>query len=73
MEAFYEGEEKGGDDRKEKGKEVKPWGGFFFVLTLTYCTLVLFEEITHYVLPNHLKVLQCERVDVEHRWTQWEK
>lgn len=26
MEAFYEGEEKGEDDRKEKGKEVKPAG-----------------------------------------------
>lgn len=26
MEAFYEGEEKGEDDRKEKGKEVKPVG-----------------------------------------------
>lgn len=50
MEAFYEGEEKGEDDRKEKSKEVKPWGGLFFVPTLMHCMVVLFEEITYYNL-----------------------
>lgn len=53
MEAFYEGEEKGENDRKEKDKEVKPWGRFYFVLTLMYCMVVLFEEITYYILCTH--------------------
>lgn len=46
MEAFYEGDEKGEDDRKEEGKEVKPWGRFYF-------TVVLFGEITYYIFSTH--------------------
>lgn len=67
MEAFYEGEEKGENDRKEEGTVVKPWGWFFCVLTLMYYMAALFEEITYYIL----QLLKC--ADAEHGWTRWEK
>lgn len=50
MEAFYEGEEKGEDDRKEKGKKVKPWGGFFFCSYSDKLYGCIVEEITYYIL-----------------------
>lgn len=45
MEAFYEGETKEGDDRKEEGKKVKPWG-FLWLHRSTEWLYCLLEETT---------------------------